>query len=68
MTPLTDTCICVSIALPTREAETNPNLVLVVTKRGGHIGFMEGFLPIGKCWMDKVLIQFANTVFEHDSL
>ena len=55
-------------AIPEKVAMTNPNLILVTTKRGGHIGFMDGLLPIGKNLMDRVLMQFATAVFEHDAL
>ena len=55
------------VALPLEEAEKNPNLVLAVLDRGGHIGFVDSFLPFGKCWMDKILLQFVNAVFERDT-
>ncbi len=54
--------------LPVEEAKENPNLILAITKTGGHIGFADRFLPFGKCLMDRILVQFANTVFEHDTL
>ena len=53
-------------AIPKEAAMFNPNLILVTTKRGGHIGFIEGLLPVGKTLMDRVLVQFANAVFNHE--
>ena len=44
---------------------SNPNLILVTTRKGGHIGFMEGLLPVGKTLMDRVLVQLATALFEH---
>ncbi len=51
--------------IPKEGARSNPNLILVTTRRGGHIGFMEGLLPTNKNLMDRALIQFSRAVFEH---
>ncbi|XP_064382470.1 protein ABHD1-like [Halichondria panicea] len=53
--------------IPEEGARSNPNLILVTTRRGGHIGFMEGLLPTNKNLMDRALIQFIRAVFEHDA-
>lgn len=53
------------IAIPEEGARSNHNLMLVTTERGGHIGFMEGLLPLKKTFMDRALMQFATAVFEH---
>lgn len=45
------------IALPFKEFAKNPNTALVVTKRGGHFGFIEGVFPVGATWMDRALQQ-----------
>ncbi len=55
-------------AIPEDVAHSNPNLVLVTTRRGGHIGFMDGLIPIRKNLMDRVLMQFARAVFEREAL
>lgn len=54
-------------ALPVEEAKRNPNLMLAVLERGGHIGFTDSALPVGKCFMDRVLVQFLNAVLEHNA-
>ena len=46
-----------SIALPIKEFAKNPYTALVVTKRGGHFGFIEGLFPVGATWMDRALQQ-----------
>ncbi len=53
------------VGIPEKEAKHNTNLMLVTTDRGGHIGFMEGLLPLNKTLVDKALTQFARAVFEH---
>ena len=50
------------------EAKRNPLFNLAIMKSGGHVSFIEGLLPRGKCWMDRLLVQFANAIFEHDDL
>jgi len=42
--------------------------MIVTTTTGGHIGFMEGFFPFRKTWIDRLLVQFVSMVFEHDVL
>ncbi len=51
-------------AIPEDVAHSNPNLVLVTTRRGGHIGFMDGLIPTRKNLMDRVLMQFVTVIFE----
>lgn len=61
-------CTCVPSAIPKEQARKNPNLILITTGRGGHIGFMDSMLPFGKCLMDRVLIQFAQLTLKHNAL
>ena len=55
-------------ALPLEETQKNSNLIIATTRTGGHIGFMEGFFPFRKTWIDRLLVQFVAMVFEHDAL
>ena len=60
-------CNFVSLAaIPEAIAWQNPNLMLVTTRRGGHIGFIQGWLPFRKTFMDKLLAQFLVAVLQHD--
>ena len=51
-------------AIPEDDVMSNNNIALIVTRRGGHIGFLEGLLPSPKTMMNKALVQFALGVFE----
>ena len=59
-------CVFSPPAIPKKAAMCNPNLILVTTRKGGHIGFMEGLLPVGKTLMDRVLVQLATALFKHE--
>ncbi|XP_066468120.1 protein ABHD1 [Tiliqua scincoides] len=52
-------------AFPMEAARSVPNLALLVTSRGGHIGFLEGLLPRHRSYMDRVFAQFMDAVFKH---
>lgn len=59
-----DDPFCPKYAIPEDAILHNCNIALVVTRRGGHIGFLEGLLPSPKTVVDKALVQFAVAVFE----
>ena len=44
-------------ALPYSRFDDNENTVLVTTTHGGHFGFLEGLLPFGMTWMNRVVQQ-----------
>ena len=44
--------------IPIDAFESNPNTVLVLTRHGGHFGFIEGIYPRGRSWMNKVFLEF----------
>ncbi|XP_015670310.1 protein ABHD1 [Protobothrops mucrosquamatus] len=52
-------------AIPTETAQHVSTLALLVTERGGHIGFLEGLLPRHQSYMDRVFSQFMDAVFKH---
>jgi len=54
--------------LPTKEAELEgSNLALIVTERGGHLGFLEGVLPIKKPfhYMERVVMDILMALESH---
>ncbi|KAM9316302.1 protein ABHD1 [Gastrophryne carolinensis] len=52
-------------AIPEKEASSNPNVALLITAHGGHIGFLEGFLPNKQGYMNQVFSQFMGAALEH---
>ncbi|KAL4630460.1 protein ABHD1-like isoform X1 [Arapaima gigas] len=52
-------------AIPVALAQTLPNVALLVTAHGGHIGYLEGLFPRGEGYMDRLFGQFIQAVFEH---
>nr|XP_060631139.1 phospholipase ABHD3 isoform X2 [Anolis sagrei ordinatus] len=54
-------------AIPVDIAKQNPNVALILTSCGGHIGFLEGMWPRKCTYMDRVFKQFIEAVFEHGS-
>ncbi|XP_069461612.1 protein ABHD1 isoform X1 [Ambystoma mexicanum] len=51
--------------IPLDVAQTIPNMALLVTMHGGHIGFLEGLFPRHENYMDRVYRQFIGAAFEH---
>ncbi|KYO35224.1 phospholipase ABHD3 [Alligator mississippiensis] len=52
-------------AVPVEMAKQNPNVAIVLTSCGGHIGFLEGMWPRNCTYMDRVFKQFVRAIFEH---
>ncbi|XP_078253424.1 phospholipase ABHD3 isoform X5 [Rhinoraja longicauda] len=52
-------------AIPMQSAKLNPNVALLLTAHGGHIGFLEGIFPRQMTYMDRLFKQFIQAVFEH---
>nr|CDS27814.1 abhydrolase domain containing 3 [Hymenolepis microstoma] len=45
--------------------DSDNKVILALTRHGGHIGFLAGFLPTRPSLMDRAVPQFASAVFEH---
>ncbi|KAK3087790.1 hypothetical protein FSP39_010605, partial [Pinctada imbricata] len=56
-----------SHAIPVEEAEQHDNIAIVVTSHGGHIGFMEGWYPRHRTYMDRLYSQYIKAMFTYGS-
>ncbi|XP_026669734.1 phospholipase ABHD3 isoform X2 [Ceratina calcarata] len=55
-------------AIPLKEIAETKNVAVVVTSRGGHIGFLEGVWPVKKeQYMGKLFSQFFTALFTNDA-
>ncbi|XP_059806675.1 phospholipase ABHD3 isoform X2 [Hypanus sabinus] len=52
-------------AIPMQSAKQNPNVALLLTAHGGHIGFLEGIFPRRMTYTDRIFKQFIQAVVEH---
>lgn len=53
-------------AIPIKDAEKSSHVAIVITARGGHIGFLEGWWPTTKeQYMGRLFSQFFNAAL-HD--
>lgn len=55
----------VPTAFPLATVQALPNVALLLTAHGGHIAFLQGLFPRGESYMDRLLGQFVEAVFEH---
>lgn len=52
------------LAIPLKEISETKNVAVVVTSRGGHIGFLEGMWPVKEeQYMGKLFSQFFTALF-----
>lgn len=55
-----------AIGLPIKQAEmVGSNLAMIVTVRGGHLGFLEGVLRKPVHYMERVMGEFVTGVRLH---
>jgi len=60
MVQATDDPIVSEHVLPKEHSQQNPNLIFLLSKRGGHVGFPEGLFPVGQAdtWSDRVMADY----------
>jgi len=51
--------------IPIEEAKKSSHVAIIVTERGGHIGFMEGLLPTKVNFSDRIYSQFLSSVMKN---
>ncbi|CEM20095.1 unnamed protein product [Vitrella brassicaformis CCMP3155] len=53
-------------SLPRAQILANPNIILITTDRGGHIGWMDGFPNFlwSESWADRLALAFCKTVLQ----
>jgi len=57
-----DDPVCPVESVPVEVAETNENLIIALTDRGGHLAWLEGWDFWEEAWMDRVVVQFINAL------
>ncbi|KAJ8680229.1 hypothetical protein QAD02_016016 [Eretmocerus hayati] len=52
-------------AIPMKEVSSSRNVAMILTSRGGHIGFLEGFWPLNmeEQYIGKIFSQYFGAVF-----
>ncbi|KAG7166822.1 Phospholipase ABHD3-like 2 [Homarus americanus] len=52
-------------AIPLEAAKRSSHVAIIVTARGGHIGFMEGVLPTTYYYSDRLISQLLAAIFSN---
>lgn len=52
-------------SIPVKEIMDNQHIAVVVTSRGGHIGFLDGIFPSARGFMDRLFSQYVSVIFEN---
>lgn len=50
------------IGIPYEEVLSTRNIALVISSRGGHIGFMDGFLPATPFFSERLFEQYLKGI------
>jgi abhydrolase domain-containing protein 1/3 len=50
--------------IPAQRIKNCDNVALLLTHTGGHVGFLEGLLPVGRGYMDRVYKEFMKEAFD----
>lgn len=59
------TLIPCAAGIPVEAAKKSSHVAIVVTSRGGHIGFMEGVIPTNTYYSDRLYKQLVSGVFSN---
>jgi len=55
-------------SIPVDDINKTENLALVLTERGGHVGFIDTFFARGDCYMDRMFEQYVTAAFNNQDL
>eukprot|EP00092_Neocalanus_flemingeri_P033261 GFUD01036168.1.p1 GENE.GFUD01036168.1~~GFUD01036168.1.p1 ORF type:complete len:403 (-),score=140.01 GFUD01036168.1:67-1275(-) len=55
-------------SIPREGADRSSHLAILTTKYGGHVGFMDGWLPNGYFYSDRVFSQYIQAVFSNKDM
>ena len=55
-------------SIPKEGAESSSHLGILVTNYGGHIGFMDGWIPDGYFFSDRVFSQYLQAVINNKDI
>lgn len=60
-----DDPIAISSSIPRKAIESNPNVILIETESGGHLGWEAGpEAPFGAPWPDALVMKFFHSIIE----
>ncbi|GLI69198.1 hypothetical protein VaNZ11_013770, partial [Volvox africanus] len=51
--------------VPDVECSRNPSTLLALTRRGGHVAFLQGAWPLGRSYMDDAVMEFFSATLKH---
>lgn len=56
------------LVIPVEDIARSDYITMVLTERGGHVGFIDTMLAQGGCYMDRMFSQYVNAVFTNSDL
>jgi abhydrolase domain-containing protein 1/3 len=60
--------MCIFTGIPVEEASKSKFVAIVITRFGGHIGFLEGILPVlREDYISRLFTQYLSGVFMYGS-
>ncbi|KAJ2082977.1 hypothetical protein H4R24_001171 [Coemansia sp. RSA 988] len=60
-----DDPVCPESVIPREAFDTNPHLVLALTRYGGHLGYHE---DLSSSWLPRPISEFCAAIFRHSSV
>lgn len=57
-----DDMFCPANSIPCQEVLSTRTIALVISSRGGHIGFMDGFLPVTPFFSERLFEQYLKGI------